>query len=228
MKCLVVDDDKISRELMCECINETDDLELASVCKNAIEATNYLDKNEVDLIFLDIEMPKMSGIDFLKSITNRPQVIMVSAKEKYALQGFEFAVTDYLMKPVDHGRFLMAVKKAKANIAPSKLESINAGNIFIKVDSELIYINTKEILWVEALGDYVNFITALKKYVVLSTMKNIESKLSKAEFIRVHRSYLVRIDQIKKISEDILLVENKLIPVGKSYKKELLDRLNTL
>ena len=228
MKCLVVDDDKISRELVCECIKETEDLVLASVCKSAIEASNYLDKNEVDLIFLDVEMPKMSGLDLLKSLNHKPQVILITAKEKYAVDAFEYEVTDFLVKPVNHSRFLKAVQKVKSKNKPAPIESVNGGNIFIKVDSELINLSTSEILWIEALGDYVNFITPTKKYVVLSTMKNIETKLPPKEFARVHRSYLVRIDKIKKISEDIILVENKLIPVSKSYKKELLDRLTTL
>jgi len=228
MKCLVVDDDSISRELICECINETEDLILSGVCKSAIEAANFLSKNEVDLIFLDVEMPKMSGLDLLKSLYNRPQVILVTAKEKYAVQAFEYEVTDYIVKPVNHSRFIKAVQKARGKNTPSKIESVNGGNIFIKVDSELINITTSEILWIEALGDYVNFITPEKKYVVLSTLKNIELKLPPNEFIRVHRSYLVRIDRIKKIAEDIILVENKMIPVSKSFKKELLDRLTTL
>ncbi len=228
MKCLVVDDDKISRELVCECIKETEDLILSSVCNNGIEASNFLSNNEVDLIFLDVEMPKMNGLDLLKSLNHKPQVILVTAKEKYAVEAFEYEVTDYLVKPINHSRFVKAVQKARAKNKPSQIESVKAGNIFIKVDSELINLPTTDILWIEALGDYVNFITAVKKYVVLSTMKNIEAKLPGAEFVRVHRSYLVRIDKIKKISEDILLVENKLIPVSKSYKKELLDRLTTL
>lgn len=228
MKCLVVDDDSISRELICECINETEDLILSGVCMSAIEAANFLSNNEVDLIFLDVEMPKMSGLDLLKSLYNRPQVILVTAKEKYAVEAFEYEVTDYIVKPVNHSRFIKAVQKVRGKNTPSKIESVNGGNIFIKVDSELINISTSEILWIEALGDYVNFITPEKKYVVLSTLKNIELKLPQNEFIRVHRSYLVRIDRIKKIAEDIILVENKMIPVSKSFKKELLDRLTTL
>ncbi len=228
MKCLVVDDDKISRELVCECIKETEWLILSSVCKSAIEASNYLSNNEVDLIFLDVEMPKMSGLELLKSLNHKPQVILITAKEKYAVEAFEYEVTDFLVKPVNHTRFLKAVQKVKTKNKPSSIESVNGGNIFIKVDSELINLSTSEILWIEALGDYVNFITPTKKYVVLSTMKNIETKLPPSEFARVHRSYLVRIDKIKKISEDIILVENKLIPVSKSYKKDLLERLTTL
>ena len=228
MKCLVVDDDKISRELVCECIKETEGLILSSVCKSAIEASNYLSSNEVDLIFLDVEMPKMSGLELLKSLNHKPQVILITAKEKYAVEAFDYEVTDFLVKPVNHTRFLRAVQKVRVKNKPSSIESVNAGNIFIKVDSELINLCTNDILWIEALGDYVNFITPVKKYVVLSTMKNIEAKLPATEFARVHRSYLVRIDKIKKISEDIILVENKLIPVSKSYKKELLERLTTL
>ncbi len=228
MKCLVVDDDKISRELICECVNETQGLVLEGVCKSAIEASNYLSNKEVDLIFLDVEMPKMSGLELLKSLNNKPQVILVTAKEKYAVEAFEYEITDYLVKPVNYGRFIKAVDRARKQNKPSKIESINDGHIFIKTDSELVSVGTSEILWVEALGDYMAFITPTKKFIVLSTMKNIEDKLPSNEFIRVHRSYLVRIDKIKKISEDIILVENKMIPLSKLYKKDLLSRLTTL
>lgn len=225
MNCIVVDDDKISRELICSYINDTDDLDLVKECKSAIEAANYLSKNDVDLIFLDIEMPKMSGIDLLKSMQNHPQVVLITSKDKYAVEAFEFDVTDYLVKPCKYARFLKAVEKVRNNNKTVVLDSIQEDCLFVKVDSELVNIPTKEILWVEALGDYVSFMTAAKKYMVLSTMANIETRLPQSQFIRVHRSYFVRIDRIKKIAEDIILVENKLIPVSKSYKKELITRL---
>lgn len=228
MRCLVVDDDQISRELISDYIRDTEDMELLKVCKSAVEAANFLTKNNTDIIFLDVEMPKLSGIDFLKSLDNKPHVVLITAKEKYAVEAFEYEVTDYLIKPVEYARFLKSVSKLRAKLQPAQIESFQPGSLFIKVDSELVHVNNNEILWIEALGDYVNVITPSKKYVVLSTMKNIEEKLPSKEFIRVHRSYFVRIDKIKKISEDIILVENKLIPVSKSYKKELLDRLNLL
>ena len=225
MNCIVVDDDKISRELICSYINDTDDLDLVKECKSAIEAANYLSKNEADLIFLDIEMPKMSGIELLKSLQNHPEVVLITSKEKYAVEAFEFDVTDYLIKPCKYPRFLKAVEKVRNNLKPATLDSIQEDCLFVKVDSELVNIPTKDILWVEALGDYVSFMTAVKKYMVLSTMSSIETRLPASQFIRVHRSYFVRIDRIKKIAEDIILVENKLIPVSKSYKKELINRL---
>ena len=228
MKCLVVDDDKISRELICDYIADTEDLELLKECKSGIEASNFLTKNEVDLIFLDIEMPKMSGIELIRSLENRPQFILITSENKYAVEAFEVEATDYLVKPVEYTRFLKALNKVRQNNKPVHLESANIENLFIKVDSELISISTKDVLWIEALGDYVNLITTTKKYTILSTMKNIEEKLPLNQFVRVHRSYFVRTDRIKKISDDIILVENKLIPVSKSYKKELYSRLNML
>ncbi len=228
MRCLIVDDDEISRELIAEHISNTDDLELIKSCKSGIEASNFLAKNNVDVIFLDVEMPKMNGIELLKSLDHKPHIVLITGKDKYAVEAFEYEVTDYLVKPVQYQRFLKAANKLKGKRKPSVIDSIQPDSLFIKVDSELINVNNKEILWIEALGDYVNIITPTKKYVVLSTMKNIEEKLPPKDFIRVHRSYFVRIDKIKKISEDIILVENKLIPVSKSYKKELIERLNLL
>jgi DNA-binding LytR/AlgR family response regulator len=228
MRCIIVDDDKISRELIRDYVNDTVDLELIGEFPSAIEANNFLSTNHTDIIFLDVEMPKMSGIELLKSLAEKPLIILITSKEKYAIEAFENEVLDYLVKPVDYVRFLKAVQKAKVKLVPNLIDSYSSDSIFIKVDSELINLPYKEIIWIEALGDYVNIITPTKKHVVLSTMKNIETKLPLREFVRVHRSYFVRIDKIKKISEDIILVENKLIPVSKSYKKELMERLNML
>jgi DNA-binding LytR/AlgR family response regulator len=228
MRCIIVDDDKISRELIRDYILDTPDLELLGEFPSAIEANNFLSKNHIDLIFLDVEMPKMSGIELLKSLDEKPIIILTTSQDKYAVEAFENEVSDYLVKPIEYPRFLKAVNKAKNTLRPMPVDSYASDSIFIKVDSELINLPYKEIMWIEALGDYVNIITPTKKHVVLSTMKNIEGKLPPKEFIRVHRSYFVRVDKIKKISEDIILVENKLIPVSKSYKKELLERLNML
>lgn len=228
MRCIIVDDDKISRELVQDYVIDTESLELLGVFPSAIEANNFLSKNHVDLIFLDVEMPKMSGLELLKSLDEKPLIILITSKEKYAVEAFEHEVLDYLVKPVDYARFVKAYQKAKNKLKPMPLDNVTKESIFIKVDSELINLPFKEVLWIEALGDYINIITAQRKLVVLSTMKNIEEKLPPNEFVRVHRSYFVRLDRIKKISEDIILVENKLIPVSKSYKKELLQRLNML
>jgi DNA-binding LytR/AlgR family response regulator len=228
MRCIIVDDDKISRELVQDYVADTEGLELLGAFPSAIEANNFLSKNHVDLIFLDVEMPKMTGLELLKSLDEKPLIILITSKEKYAIEAFEYEVLDYLLKPVEYARFVKAFQKAKNKLKPMPLDNVTKESIFIKVDSELINLPFKEVLWIEALGDYINIITAQRKLVVLSTMKNIEEKLPPTEFVRVHRSYFVRLDRIKKISEDIILVENKLIPVSKSYKKELLQRLNML
>ena len=228
MNCLVVDDDKLSRELMIEYIHRTDGLELAKACENAIIASNFLKANTVDLIFLDIEMPKMTGIEFIRALAPMPPIILISAKEKYALEAFEYEVLDYLVKPVAYDRFLKAVNKAMKTLQPQPLASVKNDTVFLKVDSELVGIKLEDILWIEAMGDYIAVITPQKKYVILSTMKEMEAKLTSKEFMRVHRSFIVRLDKIKKIAEDILLVMDKPIPISKPMKKELLDRLNLL
>ncbi len=228
MRAIIVDDDKISRELIQDYVTDTEGIELLGTFPSAIEANNFLSNNHVDLIFLDVEMPKMTGMELLKSLDEKPLIVLITAKEKYAIEAFEHEVLDYLVKPVEYTRFIKAFQKAKNRLKPSQLDRITKESIFIKVDSELINLPFRDILWIEALGDYINIITSHAKLVVLSTMKNIEEKLPTTQFVRVHRSYFVRLDRIKKISEDIILVENKLIPVSKSYKKELLQRLNLL
>lgn len=228
MNCLIVDDDKITREIISDYISQTEGLELARACENAIAASNFLKSNNVDLVFLDIEMPKMSGIELMKAQSPMPPVIFVSAKEKYAVEAFEYEVLDYLVKPISYDRFLKSVNKALKTLQPNPLASIKNDTVFIKVDSELIGIKLQDILWIEAMGDYIAIITPQKKYVILSTMKEIESKISATEFMRVYRSYIVRLDKIKKIVEDIILIDSKPIPISKPQKKELLERLNLL
>ena len=228
MNCLIVDDDKVTREIFSEYIKLTDGIELARACENAIAAANFLKANSVDLIFLDIEMPKMTGIEFIKALSPMPPVIFISAKDKYAIEAFEYEVIDYLVKPVSYDRFLKSITKALKTLHPNPIDSVKNETVFLKVDSELVGIKLQDILWVEAMGDYLAIITPQKKHVILSTMKDLEAKLGNKDFFRVHRSFIVRVDKIKKIVDDILLIESKPIPISKTQKKEMLDRLNLL
>lgn len=228
MNCIIVDDDKISRRIIQNYILKTDFLILIKSCTNAIEAVNILQNEMIQLIFLDVEMPEMNGLEFIKTLEEKPQIILVTAHEKYAVEAFEHNVTDYIVKPISYSRFLKAVTKVKSIYDKHLNHNSGLPYIFVKTDSKLIRINTKDIFYIEALADYVNIITPKEKYVVHSTMKGIESKLPNQLFQRVHRSFIVRLDKINSIDENTLVINDNLIPIGGSYRKKLLTQINLI
>ena len=227
MNCLIVDDEDISRKILEKFIAQTDSLRLSGSCSNAIEAVKLLKNEEIDLIFLDIEMPEMSGIELIETVKEIPQIIFVTAKENYAVEAFEHNVTDYLLKPITYARFLKSVDKA-IEIYKKQGESGAPGYIFVKVDSKLMKMDLADINFVEAQGDYVQLHTRKGKHRIYSTMKHIEAKLPKKEFARVHRSFIVRIERIADITENNLMIDKQIIPIGEKYKSDLLRKLNIL
>jgi DNA-binding LytR/AlgR family response regulator len=232
MNCIIIDDDKLSCRVIEEFISKTESLELLHTFNNPVDAINSI-KNEsnIDLIFLDIEMPEMSGIDFLNTITATPQIIIVSSKEKYAFNAFEYDVTDYLLKPVNYGRFYKAVNKAIARFNKDKLD-VKANEIFIKHNSTLVRLKYNEILWVEALENYVIINTFYDKYTIHFTMKAIEQKLPMSKFSRVHRSFIVNTSSINVIEDNAILIKTndgtKSVPIGKSYRDKLMEDINLI
>ncbi len=226
MNCIIVDDDELSRAALRKCIERTDYLNLVTECKDAVEAQKIIRDNQIDLMFLDVEMPEMSGIDFIKNVEIACQVIIVSSKKEYAVDAFEYNVTDYLLKPVQYARFLKAVEKARQIY--ENVQSEGTRTLLIKQDSKLVKLDLENIYYIEAFSDYVNIYTKTTRHTVLSTMKAIESKLPSSEFMRVHRSYIVRLDKISTIEENTIVLNDKLIPVSRSNKDGLVRRLNIL
>jgi len=230
MKCLVVDDDALSREIVEDLIKSDSELEHIHSCKDAMEAFHFLQENPIDLMFLDVEMPKMSGIDLIKNIKSLPQVILITSHTKYALESYEYDVTDFIAKPIQPARFLKAIEKSKRLYHTE--EAITAGStadtIFIKTDSKLIQVSRADILFIEALGNYVNVYTTTSRHTILSTMKDIEKKLTAPNFTRVHRSYIVRLDKIEVIEDNYIMINDKQINIGKVYKESLHRQLNLL
>lgn len=232
MNCIVIDDDALSRRVVEEFATRTDFLDLKHSFQNAVEAVNILDKQteDIDLIFLDIEMPEMDGIDFLNTLKNLPQVIIISSKEKYAVDAFDYDVTDYLLKPITYGRFYKAVLKAK-NIFEARNKS-EVDEIFIKKNSALVRLKYEDILWVEALENYVIVNSYDEKYTIHFTMKSIESQLPANQFKRVHRSYIVNVKKIEKIEDNSVYIRNsdgiKGIPIGKAYKERFMNDINLM
>ncbi len=231
MQCIIIDDDKVSRLVIEKYIKKTDFLELTEVFDNAVDAANFFNsKNKTELIFLDIEMPGMSGVEFLETLDNLPQIIVVSAKEKYALQAIEYDVTDYLLKPVSYSRFLKAATKAKNNYEEES-EKISSEGIFIKSSSSsFVRLFYDDVLFVEAMENYVLIQTTTKKHTIHFTMKALLDKLPGGKFIRVHRSFIVNKDKIEKIDNNMIymqsLEKNKTIPLSKSYKDDFMKKLN--
>lgn len=226
LKVVILDDDKISREIVRSYINFTDFLTLEAEFDNPIEALNQIDSIDCDLIFLDIEMPEMSGIDFIEAAKNIPQVVIISSKADYAAESYNYDVTDYLVKPIEYSRFLKAVNRVKAISESISLKSPeDEQHIFVKTGSELVKLNFSNIYYIEAFADYVQIHTQDKRYTVLSTMKSIHTKLGEDEFLRVHRSYIVALNKIDSLSESGLKVGDKLVKVSRKYKKELKERL---
>ncbi len=241
MNCIIVDDDKMSRKILEEYINRTDSLKLLHIYDNAIEAINNMFNlpEPVHLIFLDIEMPDMNGLEFLNTLKQtNAQIIIVSAKDKYAVTAFEYEVTDYLLKPFNYARFYKAVNRAFKKIddlvdvkKPNEEPALN-DEIFIKKNATLIKLNFNDIIYIEALENYIIINTFDEKYTIHFTMKSIEDKLPTQKFRRIHRSFIVNISKIKGIEENSIIIKTgegtKLLPIGKSYRDDLIKTLNVI
>lgn len=230
MNCLIIDDDAIARRIVQHCIERTDFLHLEGSCTNVPEALKIIREKKIDLIFLDVEMPEMSGIDFLRTFKDIPQIILITGKKEYAADAFDYDVTDFILKPVDYPRFLKAALKAQSIHDNMQVNNENGeDSIFIKKDgNRLIRLPAKDIVWIEALADYVNIYTIDARHTVLATMKSIEAKLPQKDFIRIHRSYIVRLDKITEIEENSVILPGKVLPVSRSHRDDLFSRLKLL
>ncbi len=236
MNCIIIDDDKFSTKIIEEFVTKTDGLILVGKYSNAVSAINALNANDTEnpihLIFLDIEMPEMSGIDFLRSLNVLPQVIIYSSQEKYALEMYEYDVTDYLLKPVLYPRFIKAVNKARERFDKKENLSKKSTEIFIKNNSSLVRVKYDDILWIEALENYVVVNTFKDKFTIHFTMKSISDKMPMDKFVRIHRSFIVNMSKIKVIEDNSVIINSesgpKLIPIGKSYKDKLMDDINLM
>jgi len=235
MNCIVVDDDLLSRKIIEEFVKKTETLNLIESYDNALDAIQAFNGPEaIDLIFLDIEMPEMSGLDFLNTLENPPQIIIISGKEKYAIDAFEYDVTDYLLKPVSLPRFIKSLNKAQKRFnEAAQVSGETNDEIFIKKkNSTLVRLNYSDIIYIEALENYVIVATYDERFTIHFTMKAIENKLPINKFKRVHRSYFINVNKIDMIEDNTIVIQEKggakIIPIGKSYRDGLLDDLNLI
>lgn len=229
MKVIIVDDDSVSRELLKICIERNDHLELVASCTNVREAMAVLkEEKDIDLILLDVEMPEISGLDFLHTVQGIPQVIIVSGKKDHAAAAFDNNVTDYIVKPVIYERFEKAINKARQSDSSFSSDTENADFIFVRHKNRLQKVPINDIEYTEANADYVNVVSTDAKYVIHSSMKNMEAKLPSRKFVRVHRSFIVNLNKVKTVEENTLYMTTKglTIPIGRLYKERLMKRLN--
>jgi two-component system LytT family response regulator len=232
MNCIIVDDNKMARTALKKLIEQVDSLKLKEECASPIDAYNYLLKNEIDLVFLDVEMPGMTGIELVKNLEKRPIIILITSKTDYAVEAFELNVADYIVKPVNLSRFLIAISKAK-ELFESKGEKIEINEqekeyMFVRSNSALSKIKITDITYIQALGDYVNIYTSDNRYTVHITLKGMEEKLPEHKFYRLHRSYVIALDHIDKVEEGTAFIGKHPVPIGEQYKKELLKRINLI
>jgi two-component system LytT family response regulator len=233
MNCIIVDDNTMARTAIKQMIEQVDFLDLKHECDNPIEAFNYLKKENIDLVFLDVEMPEMTGIELIKNLSTRPIIILITTKKEYAVEAFELNVADFLIKPVSMARFMIAVQRAKELFEKKgnkiEVEDKDREYIFVRSNSVLAKIRIKDIIYVQALGDYVNIFTAdNKRHTVHITLKGIEEKLHNSKFFRLHRSYLVALDHIDNVEENTAYIGKHPLSIGEQYKKELLKKLNLI
>jgi two-component system response regulator LytT len=223
MKCVVLDDEPYAHQVLEHYIGETPGITLVSKFRNAVEAFEYLGKNKVELLFLDIEMPLVNGLAFLKALKDPPNVIFTTGSKEYAFEGFELNAVDYLLKPFSYERFVKALAKLELS---SQHPNESALNILLKVKDGMISVKQQDILFIEGCKDYVKVVTAETSYIVYKTLKSMLSKLSQNFFVQAHRSYLVNKLHVNRIAEKSLyLSEESIIPIGKLYKKTLLANL---
>lgn len=234
IKCLIADDEQLAREIIEGYIKKIDKLELAATCTNGMEVYNKLKENTVDLIFLDVQMPQLTGIELLRTLKNPPPVIMTTAYREFALEGYEFNVIDYLLKPVSFERFLKAIDKFESIGNPAHVPSVTVSKpiqkddqafIYVKSDKKMVRILLKDILFVEGLKDYVKIQTIDKMIVTYQTMNYFEEKFSADHFIRVHRSYIISFNHITAYTAANIEIGKVTIPIGSSYAKEVLKQL---
>ncbi len=234
MNCIIIDDDLLSRKVLEGLTEKSDALNLLGSYDSPVAAFKAFDlPDTIDLVFLDMEMPEMNGLDFINTLDVKPMIIIVSGQEKYAIESYEYDVVDYLLKPVSLQRFFKAVNKALSLYQERESASSFPDEIFIKKkNSTLVRIKYEDILWVEALENYVTVNTYKEKFTIHYTMKAIESKLPLSKFKRVHRSYIVNVSRIDYIEECNVVMRTetgpKLVPIGKSYRDTLMEDLNTI
>lgn len=230
IQCLIVDDEPLALDLIAGYVSKTPGLTVAGKCSSAFEAMDYLSKENIDLIFLDIQMPGLSGLELSRTLHDGPRVIFTTAFEQYALEGFKVEALDYLLKPVSYPEFLSSVNKAKRwlELTQQKTFQTSKNSIFVKADYKIVQIDLNTILYIEGLKDYVKIYreNADKPVLTLMSMKSLEENLPQNTFMRVHRSFIVNLEKITTIERNRIVFGNEYIPISENYKEKFLKFVN--
>lgn len=229
IRCIIVDDEPLAIEILESYVAKVEQLQLVSTFRNAVSAFTFLQQHSVDLIFLDIQMPKLSGIDFLKTLKNAPKVIFTTAFRDYALQGFELEIIDYLLKPIPFDRFLKAVAKVlhqpTPTITASKSDVVNDNYVYFKVDKKMIKTKMADVLYIESIKDYVKVKTPEREIVTQQKISYLEESLPREQFLRIHRSFIVNLEKIDAYSATDVEIGKHSIPIGRNYKNDVMKIL---
>ena len=228
VNCVIIEDLKVAADYLAKCCEKSGRIEVKGQFAEVKSALEYLNSNTVDLLFLDVEMPGATGFELLDNIAYKPNVILTTSKEEYAYSAYQYNVADFLKKPFAYNRFIEALNKVFRDNNVTSPPS-NAGNhIYIKSDGKLIRLNNDDILFIESMGDYVKFVTRDKKYVTYNSIKNLEEKVDKECFMKVHRSYIINLHKIDDIRENDLFINGIEIPISKNLRADVLKRLTIL
>lgn len=240
LNCIIVDDETAARTIVTHLCSQVNDLNVIDEFPNALQAMKFLNKNEVDLIFLDIHMPDFTGFDFIETLKNPPKIVLTTSDRNFAIEAFEYdCIVDYLVKPITLPRFMKAMQKVQsfkapveplqsASVAASKPDASTDKEMYVNIDRRLIKIEFDKIYLIEAKGDYILIKTEDKNYTVHSTLKKIEDKLPDSLFLKVHRSYVINIKKIIDIEDNSVLIARDVVPISRSNRPELMKRLNLL
>jgi len=230
ISCIIVDDEPTARDIISDHISKIDRIELIASCNNVLEAFNYINLQKIDLIFLDINMPEISGISFAKSINKEIKIIFTTAYREYAIDGYDLHAVDYLLKPISFERFLNSVHNYfeihHKEVVPTKTqENITNDFIFVRSDRRMKKVSFSEIMYVESYNDYLKIHCDKTIIITRETISNIEAKLPVKDFMRIHRSFIISIQRIASFSNEELIIDNKSIPISRNYKAAVLTRL---
>jgi DNA-binding LytR/AlgR family response regulator len=233
IQCIIVDDEPVAREILETHLAKIDKIKIVASCKNAVEAFSAINHYKVDLIFLDINMPEISGLSFAKSINKNSKVIFTTAYREYAVEGFDLQAVDYLLKPISFERLLQALNKylnentVVVQNEPIQIEQEKSDFFFVRSDRKMIKISFPEILYIESLSDYIKIHLTDKTIITRETIANIETKLPQQDFIRTHRSFIAAKSAIDSYTSEYIEIGRKQIPISRSYKNEVLEKLTT-
>ena len=232
IRCLIVDDEPPARDIIKQYIADTPMLQLSGECGNAIQAISFLQQHTVDLIFLDIQMPQLSGTDFIKTLSHPPKVIFTTAHPEYALEGYELDVMDYLLKPIRFDRFLKAVNKAcqqtatrnspeRSTVEPENKDAF----VYFRADRKMMKVMLSDILYIESMKDYVKVVTSNETIITKQSISSVEAMLPEQKFIRTHRSFIVSAASIHSFTSELINVGKTEIPIGRIYRQQVLKTL---